>query len=241
MVEWRTWEARLGYDPEQAPSHLMEQVAGLFARAGKSAAAEVVPLLTSREQGMLSRLMALSEAAGIEARLPMKGRWLAPSLDLAPWETGREIARKLREELGGKTGPIENSLLNDLLEELAERHVPIGLGVYNVDGHHAILHFRKRNPAGIRFECARFLAESVSAPQDDIWLPLTDRGTARQKFQRAFAAEFLAPIDEIREHLGDSRTSESFEDVAYLYSISPLAIRSHLANHGLLAPEEVAV
>jgi Zn-dependent peptidase ImmA (M78 family) len=85
------------------------------------------------------------------------------------------------------------------------------------------------------------LAESLSAPAEDLWLPLTDRATARQKFQRAFAAEFLAPIDEVSDRLGSSRTSESVEDVADEYCVSPLAIRSHLANHGLLAPDEVAV
>jgi hypothetical protein len=226
----------------------MEQLAGLFDRAGKSATAEVVPLLSAREPAMLDRLMSVAEARGVEAELPTQDIGPTHPSEPPPWAAGRRTARKLREILGGKTGPIDDAMLHSLLgikaralDDMPADDTPIGLGVRHPQGAAAILHFRKRNPAGIRFECARFLAESLSAPAEDLWLPLTDRATARQKFQRAFAAEFLAPIDEVSDRLGSSRTSESVEDVADEYCVSPLAIRSHLANHGLLAPDEVAV
>ena len=61
-----------------------------------------------------------------------------------------------------------------------------------------------------------------------------------QKMQRAFAAELLAPIEELKAFVGRDLLPERIEDAGEHFDISPLAIRSHLANHGLLSPEEVA-
>ncbi len=63
---------------------------------------------------------------------------------------------------------------------------------------------------------------------------MTDAGTSRQKLQRAFAAEFLCPIDSLRSYLGDEFRQEAFEDAAEHFGISEKAVTSHLANHHLI-------
>ncbi len=245
VSEWRRWEARLGYDPEQVPDALMDRLAGLFGRAGKPAAAEVAPLLSTNYDVMLGRLEALAAAPGIAAALPI-GEAFEVDLGVAPWDAGRELARRVRGDAGFVEGPIANADLADLLgcsvaafDEIPGWDVPIGLGVKSDGG--ATLHFRKRNMPGFRFEAARFLADGIFASREDRWLPLTDRGTARQKFQRSFAAELLAPIAEVGSEFDLDSTPERIEDLSDVYGVSPLAIRSHLANHGYLNPEAVAL
>src|SRR5208337_4842513 len=63
--------------------------------------------------------------------------------------------------------------------------------------------FRKKNRPARRFEAARFIADHLCAERRDRWLPVSDAATARQKVQRAFAAEFLCPIASLRNYLGD--------------------------------------
>jgi len=247
VTEWRRWEARLGYDPDQAPDHLMNQLAGLFGRAGKPATAEVAPLLSTNYDKMLARLDELASSPGVEAELPLQQEFDV-DLSIAPWDAGRALAHVVRERGGSTTGPLQNKDLANLLgcsiaefEPQSQRDVPVGLGVLTEARNGATLHFRKRNMPGFRFEAARFLADAIFASGEDRWLPLTDRGTARQKFQRSFAAELLAPIDEIRDKYEEEATPERIEDLADGYGVSALAIRSHLANHGILNPEAVAL
>ena len=247
VKEWRKWEARLGFDPDEASDSIMQDVSDLSEQVGSYAAAEVVPLLTSRNRSSIRQLNRLAVAAGVEATLPLKNSGFEASFDMTPWDAGRHLAHLVRSDVGQTTGPLQDSALFGLLgtrrnafEHTPPRDVPLGLGVYFPNLDKTVLHFRKLNLPGRRFEAARFIAESVSVREGDLWLPLTDRGTARQKFQRAFAAEFLIPIAEISEEVGELRTSERFEHVAERYGVSPLAVQSHLANCGLLSPEEVS-
>jgi len=110
----------------------------------------------------------------------------------------------------------------------------MGLAVRTGNDRDLKLLFHKRNRPARRFEAARFIADYLSAEESDRWLPITDAATARQKLQRAFAAEFLCPIDSLRSYLGDEFLPEAFEDAAEHFGISEIAIKSHLANHHLI-------
>jgi len=54
---------------------------------------------------------------------------------------------------------------------------------------------------GRRFALARLVGDHLYAHAADRVLPATDAGTARQKFQRAFAQALLCPFDTLRERL----------------------------------------
>lgn len=252
LTEWRRWEARLGYDPDEAPEVLMAQIQGLFSRVGKKAAAEVAPMLGEGASETLGGMERLSVSPGVVATLPLCAKVRPDLEEAAPWELGRTLARQVRAEIDRPGGLLSDRDLLNLLgskenafEQLTPSDATLGLGVRvprkgkrSVD--QTVLHFRKRNSAGVRFEAARFVAESLIAPKEDTWLPLTDRATARQKVQRAFAIELLAPISEVAEQIGELRTPEVFEDLGDRYGVSALAIRSHLANHGLMMFDEVS-
>lgn len=246
VAQWRAYEARLGYDADEAPEDLIGAIDQLLTSAGKSAAEEILPVLRPHERETIKRLMELSDAPGVLATFSSLPREPNIANGLPPWEAGREIAHWLRGKIDHGSGPISDTELSDLLgvqtdalrtyEEGVDR---VGLGVRTSSGAETILHFRKRNPPGRRFEAARFLAEHLTSPTEDRWLPLVDRGSARQKLQRAFAAELLAPIKDLQDFIGPSGTSERMEEAGEVYGVSPLAIRSQLANHGLLAPDDV--
>jgi len=74
----------------------------------------------------------------------------------------------------------------------------------------------------------------LAAPAEDHWLPTTDTATARQKLQRAFAAEFLCPITTLQEYLNGDLSEEAIEDAGEHFEVSSVMVRSHLANNGLL-------
>src|SRR5207244_5776839 len=107
---------------------------------------------------------------------------------------------------------IRSDHLNGPVESLP--NTPMGLAVRTGNGEELKLLFRKRNRPARRFEAARFIADYLSAEPRDRWLPLTDAATARQKLQRAFAAEFLGPIGSLRHYLSEGFILEPFEYAA---------------------------
>ena len=77
----------------------------------------------------------------------------------------------------------------------------------------------------------RIICDSIVADSDH-WHPATVSKSARQKLQRAFAAEFLAPIDDVVEHLGGSFDVDSIQGAAEFFDVSELTIRDSLRNNG---------
>ena len=138
------------------------------------------------------------------------------------------------EPLGDKDLAEFLQISPDYLNEKPSVRAPLGLAVRSGNSRDLTLLFHKRNRPGRRFEAARFIADYLTAEGSDRWLPVTDAATARQKLQRAFAAEFLCPIDALRAYLGEEFPPEAFEDAAEHFGISEIAIKSHLANHDLI-------
>lgn len=103
---------------------------------------------------------------------------------------------------------------------------------------HNCLNFvpRKRHRLAKRFEFSRFLGDHLREPEGSAhWLASTDLATSRQKYQRAFAAEFLCPIRSLVEFLGDDFTESAFEEAADRFGVSEQTVESLLANNGYLA------
>jgi hypothetical protein len=250
---FRRAEAGLGFDPDEAPEGMLESFRTLSREAGEAASFEIAPALPkARSEALLLELLELGGTAGIEGRLELP----APLLDLtrdvsyqnhAPWERGWLLARRARSVWGHHLEPISDEAFSDILgSDIAKAtntihgRVPVGLAVRSrPESNHLNFFFRRSNYTGRRFEAARFLADHLIAPSQDRWLPETDAKTARQKTQRAFAAEFLCPVEGLKEFLNNGLSSEAVESAALYFSVSPLAVRSHLANNGLLPPDAV--
>ena len=240
----RKVEARLGYDPDEAPPSLVERLLDLASEAGGSAADEIAPVCAGSEPtDKFNEVMELASQPGVSGRINLPAAVRAAEGDLAPWQRARALALAVRESLGFGGQPVRDEDLADVLQIRSTdlsgsgksfSHAPIGLGVRDGSGDELKFLFRKKNRPARRFEAARFLADHLYAGRADRWLPVTDAGTARQKLQRAFAAEFLCPINALQEYLGREFLPEAFEDAAEHFGISELAVKSHLANHRLI-------
>lgn len=83
-----------------------------------------------------------------------------------------------------------------------------------------------------RFRFCRGLAELLLAPGSDALL--TSARSNRQQRGRAFAAEFLAPSNSLREELHQSVLDEDeIEDLASRFGVSQWVIEHQVKNHGI--------
>ena len=99
---------------------------------------------------------------------------------------------------------------------------------------------RSRWPTGQRFELCRLIADALIAPDGELLLPATTAYTSRQKFQRAFAQEFLCPFESLMERLGSSSPEdEDIEEAAAYFEVSPLLIRTTLVNKNILRRDQL--
>lgn len=240
LAHSRSLEARLGFDPGEAPEILIERLDTLCRTAGTEAVDELAPVCAGpRHAEILDQIERFSALPGVTADISVPESLRVQEVaSHTPWEKGQSLARMAREYLGLDHQPISDKQLANALGipelptpgDIASRP-PLGLAIRSSQTGRMKLLFRKRNLPALRFEAARFLSEQISAPQQESWLPATDTSTARQKAQRAFAAEFLCPIDALRQFLNGDFSPESMEEAGEHFGVSDLAVKSVLANH----------
>lgn len=239
----RMLEARMGFEPEECPDGRLKQAMDLQSVAGTGAMAELAPVFGkgSGTAGMI-QLDQLRVATGLRG-VPQISRYPALTTQdgTASWQQGVKAARQLRAELGHAQAPITNQQLLDLLG-LTPRQIeswqPTGKPAVGVvkpldKGQVAYLP-RKRHPLSKRFEWARLVGAHLLAEQPDHWQVESDLSTATQKRQRAFAAEFLCPIEALAGFLEGDFSESAIEDAAERFAVSETTVTSLLANNGYL-------
>lgn len=254
-AEIRILEARLGFDAGEAPDFVIESFLGFREAAGKSALLEVASTAAYDPKNRLQQIADCASSPEIVGSLTDKkllsGHEVIAAEHGFPWQRGRTLAKFVRQTLGIGSAALKDSTLCDVLglptkvisraaDAMARR---VALAVRSPTSDSIGFTFRNRGNfrANRRFELARFLSEIISAPTDDHWLMLADTKTARQKLQRAFGAELLCPIEPLRAFLDDDFSNESVEAAGEHFGASPLLIKSHLANYGLITPDAVIV
>lgn len=164
----------------------------------------------------------------------------------APWDRGYLMARELRNHLG-----IQNKVFRgfgDLAQTISSNGGPSVIDVDAADLFDALT-LRERN-GGTAFALAsskgrevarifafcRALGELVEGTQStgSEFRLVTASQTERQKRNRAFAAEFLAPAELLKARLPSEIVSpELVDDLAEEFTVSPLLIEHQLDNHRL--------
>lgn len=246
MTHVRRLEAQMGFDPDECPDDVLKQALAIRERTGDSAMSELAPVF-----GKHGDEISLSEIENLGAVAGLRGEPQVGPLDigatgrstLAPWQKGVEAARKLRAHINNIDGAISNATLLGLLgltESQVESWVvptkspvavatPIGRRCFNYVP-------RKRHPLGRRFEYSRLLGDLLHEPEGSAqWLASTDLTTARQKYQRAFAAEFLCPLQSLVGLLEDDFSESALEEAANHFDVSGQTVESLLVNNGYLS------
>ena len=165
---------------------------------------------------------------------------------LSPWESGYDLARRLRRNLDIGDEPLSDmEKLADALEEdcglLGKAARPVGslARVPMIDG---VIHWNDGLPgfafggsgheAGQRFAFCRALGETLTSPSDTL---ITRAHSARQQRNRAFAAEFLAPSDGLMK-MAATRPAVDLSDIdemAERFGVSPFVVKHQIENHNL--------
>jgi len=240
----RKLEAKLGFDPDECPEKALEEALNWESVVGETALSELAPAIAaSGGQPDLGLIGQLEAADGIIGTPEVSFEDIDHLTFGAPWERAVYDARALRKKIGNVNGPISDQDLRGLLglgsDAVANQSEPRGRSPVAVamptNGRQLKIIQRKHGVAGRRFELARFLGEHLrSSDPAPRWLASTDLGTSTQKYQRAFAAEFLCPIDALTSFLGGDFSSYAIEDAAENFHVSEMTATSLLRNNGYI-------
>ncbi len=76
--------------------------------------------------------------------------------------------------------------------------------------------------------------------RDSVLVSAYPLGTSRQKYQRAFAAEFLCPLSSLQAYLENDYSESAIEDAAEYFKVSSQTVESILENNGLISSPQSA-
>jgi hypothetical protein len=247
----RKLEALLGVDPDEE-ARLISGLLKWQDKVGKLALEEIAAasgthdvetiLSATAEAAKSVRIFSrISDYHKIKSLLADKGS----ISDSVPWKLAKEAAYVVREVWGLHMRPVGNRAIADRLNInesiLSETHSdkPVTVGIRGPQEEQLKLLLRPTRQEQQRFDLARLIGDHIGVDSGDNWKPATHSMTARQKFQRAFAAEFLCPSDELYNRYKneifdiDDLDGKTLE-IAREYQVSQWVVLNHLVNKDLL-------
>ena len=254
ISEIRKLEAYLGYDPDEAPEALVANLMNARERYGAGAVHEMAAASRDLAAQRLEELnvdlqsshnvVRMVDCRAITARLQTPSSQFSP-----PWRRAADAARVAREVWNLPSGPIKTDTICDLFEvsvnSLTEtnrnqhsqlREFSAGFKEDETQERFRIVLHQPRE-TGRRFTLARLIGDYLTAPGERL-LPATSAGTSRQKFQRAFAQEFLCPFNDLMGFLDTNTPGEDdIEEASAYFNVSTLTISRTLEHKGILKPE----
>ena len=247
---WRTLEACMGFDPDEAPTSLIESLRELTSRYGANAIHEMATAHKIRASSLIETLRQDAVSSGITIDVPqcedIRNRLVELDHLEIPWMKA-EGAAQIAREVWRLEAPIGIEELSDLFG-LPRDRIMDGRSS-NATSHTAGFRasatsdqlqtsLTSRYGTSRRFALARLVADHVATTEGEKLLPVTSSWTSRQKFQRAFAQEFLCPFGALEEYIGQGMPSrDKVNEAAEHFSVSPLMIHTTLVNKGVLDRE----
>lgn len=247
---YRRVEALLGYDPDEAPDNVIEKIETALKIFNKRILTELISACSINETA--SPIADLESAISM-SKTGVKGKWTNPlpikiKSNMPPWETGRFLAKKLRTAIGNTDKKIETKTLCDFLGITAKEisnsypaHDRFSVSHFNDDKLYINLKRESSSyySTGRRFQISRLIGSLLAHTDENIFI-LSDCKTYSQKLQRAFAAEFLAPIDEVKNFIQKNVTTETIGKAADHFSVSPQTIAHSLTNHEIISKSQLS-
>ncbi len=253
VARWRRLEARLGYDPDDAPDELIESANSLANRFGLEAVEEAFSAIPgieassalnsevsiAREQGVVCDFSAVLSAVDPIIRNPQE----------APWVAAENAADHVRALARIDGGPLTNERLADFLcirKEVFQKTPHNGNRAYGlrlVEGESTKLQsvsLRSPWPQARRFELCRALGDALWS-RNEVMGPLTKTRTARQKFQRSFAQSLLCPFDNLMAYLDtDCPEEDDIAAAASHFDVAGQLVNTLLVNKNVIKRERFA-
>ncbi len=244
---YRRFEAYLGFDPDEGDPALIERLIENGRAVGLDAFSEAAADDYTSALGVRE----VAREFGFETRpgdmvqcvptMPNGDRSQVPA-----WRVGVEVARQLRGQEGLGDEPIPNARLADVCginKKVLTGQEPTGdiafaFALDDKNSRKGRIVLRSPREQGRRFAIARLLADRILDEHGELLHPATRAYTYRQKMQRAFAGEFLCPVDSLLGFVNDDFSDEKQQDAAEHFNVSPLTVQTLLVNNGYLDRED---
>jgi hypothetical protein len=250
-TQYRRCEAELGFDPDECPESVINDALHLNRQMGDSTFSEVAPAYSqelSEAKPLSAKIADITEEPGLDGKPEVSVDDFSGSPSKAPWQKAKELASYLRKQIDMGENPVNDEILYELLGLQKSEYEswtpanrqPVSIAV-PLETARFKFYPRKKHPIAKRFELARFLGDYLLySNQGNSWLASTDLRTSRQKYQRAFAAEFLCPLKSLQSYLDNDYSESAIEDAAVYFNVSQKTVESILANNGLIvAPQSI--
>ena len=241
----RRLEALLGLDPDENDQLIISL--SKWSRTYGKRALEEISASTDKAYITVTLEDAKMAARGVKSFAEMPRRNVSSALlsdqaETAPWQQGQAAAYALRRQWQLDSQPVSDELLADRLNvssnkllDVKER-APFSFAIRGGAGLGFVLN--RPHSHSRRFDTARLIGDYVGFDLDDQLRPATGGVTNRQKFQRAFAAEFLCPSEMIRERfsgkLDQGRIGEAVAELSTEYNVAEQLILHHMQNRNVL-------
>ena len=246
VATWRKLEAMLGFDPDDAPSDLVDGLEALTERYGTEPLEEAA--LAHQGEGASEALEHCIEAAKSSntlIRAPISIDTdvigMARSPLQPPWLQAVNAAAHLRDRLCVPPGPIRNTRLSEIVgtnvDHLGTRRrskfdIPYALRLRQETG--SKLALRSIWSHTRRFELCRSLGDIIWSG-DDALGPLSAAKSERQKFQRAFAQGFLCPFADLQAYINTDKPGEDdIHAAARHFHVFERLIETTLVNNDVI-------
>ncbi|MEQ8826370.1 MAG: hypothetical protein RIC82_01150, partial [Parvibaculum sp.] len=246
-TRFRRLEALLGRDPDEVEDDLIENLIGRSKQFGPKAIEELAAHCAQRSadesdslaDGLFNMVIEASgtDAAPDDAIRFATGTKRPRGADVPAWRIGTAAAKAIREQTNLGCAPLSNVRLAEMAGTSAKAlDAPLVLSdlsfVYDKGPLSARIVLRSRWATSRRFDLARLIGDRLLYGSGEALHPATRASTYRQKAQRAFAVELLAPFDAVDEMIHADYSTERQQAVAEHFEISPWAVNRALKNHG---------
>lgn len=236
-------EALLGYNQKESPPGLVDAVLEFGRKFGLAATYEIAARVPALLPYYFDKIHD-GPAGGPHLTIPNAESLRLRISDITgyAWQRGVDAARLAMKEWSVPS-PLTNKVMADIFG-IDVNHIISGdvgslisIGFRNDDFSKVTALLCKPRAEQRRAALARIVGDHLNAIPSDRYLPVTAMGTARQKFQRAFALELLCPLEALKEFIGNrSITGEVIDEAGAYFGISPLLIAHKLAAEGVFDP-----
>lgn len=251
VARWRRLEARLGFDPDEAPAGLIEALKAAEDRYGEGAIEEAASASAGvRALDDLTAVLSAAEHSDIELNFSFaRERHMSPqrSANMQAWQLAEDAAHDLRDYLGMAERPITTRELCDLLQTDTQNFSTASPRAFNMpygarlDGpaHRDRVAVQSRYLRDRRFEVARMIGDVMWSDNESLGI-VSRAKTDRQKFQRAFAQSFLVPVGKLMSEVDQNRPDRDIERMARTFEVHPNVVKTMLVNKNILPRENLA-
>ena len=246
VAAWRTLEAMLGFDPDDAPEGLVGGLEALMDRYGTEPLQEAA-LAHQGEHAtvVLDGCIEAAESSNVLVQAPFaadKFQIDRSSLQ-PPWLLAVNAADRVRHWLGVPAGPLRNTRLSEIVginvdhlktKRRSSFNIPYALRLRNDTSRGSKLALRSAWSHSRRFELSRSLGDIIWSG-DDALGPLSAAKSERQKFQRAFAQAFLCPFPDLQAYIDtDEPGEDDIHAAARHFHVSERLIQATLYNNHVI-------